>query len=104
MPATFATPEAAQATARRRREERERLLASKTALRDAAIEAERAARAERHRLEALPVLADRLAQAVFDHVEANAGRPVVRDQLAATLHSVILSSGLWRDPRRPPPA
>jgi hypothetical protein len=100
----FPTPAGpALSVARRLREaERERLLLEKTAPARAAEAEERRQRAEQHRLQALPGLADRLAVAVFDHVEANAGRPVVRDQLADALLAVLLRSGIARDARFPP--
>jgi hypothetical protein len=41
-------------------------------------------------------LADDLAGAVFDHIETNGRRPLVRDHLATALAAVLLS-------RSPPP-
>jgi hypothetical protein len=63
-----------------------------------AVERERQQRAETHRLRALEPLADKLAGVVFDHVEASAGRVLVRAQLASALHAALLRSGLAQDP------
>jgi hypothetical protein len=85
----------------RETEERERLLAEKTRPAREAAEAERRERAEQHRLRALEPLADRLAGVVFDVIERD--RVVIRAHLAEALHSALLRSGLWRDPRWPQP-
>jgi hypothetical protein len=66
-----------------------------------AQERERQQRAEAHRLKALEPLADRLAGVVFDVIERD--RVVVRAHLTEAIHSVLLRSGLWRDPRFPQP-
>jgi hypothetical protein len=95
-------PRAPAASTARRLREMQRLIAEKTAPARAAEAEERRQRAEAHRIAALPALADKLAVAVFDHVEANAGRPIVRDQLADALLAVLLRSGIARDARFPP--
>ena len=97
-------PGPAASTARRLREaERERMLAEKTRPAREAAEAERRARAEAHRIAALPVLADRLAEVVFCEIERS-GRVLVKQQLADALHTALLRSGLARDPRSLPTA
>jgi hypothetical protein len=96
-------PPAVSVARRLREEERmRRIIADKTAPRDAALAEERRARAEAHRIAALPALADRLAEAVFNYAEHAENRVMVRDQLAHHLHLVLLGSGLARDPRFPP--
>jgi hypothetical protein len=89
---------------RLREADRRRVLDEKTRPSREAAARDRQLRAELHRMAALPGLADRLAQAVFDHVEGNAGRPVVRDELATALLGVLMKSGIARDPRFPPTA
>jgi hypothetical protein len=81
------------------------LLGAKTARRDAELDLARRERAEAHRLAALPILADRLAEACFTYAEQAERRVMVRDQLAQALLAVLLKSGLHRDSRfdRPPP-
>jgi hypothetical protein len=54
------------------------------------------------KLEALEPLAAEIAAAVFDHVEGS--RCIVKDQLAAKIHStLLLAKSLWADPPAPEP-
>jgi hypothetical protein len=54
------------------------------------------------RLEALAPLAEEIAATVLDHVEAS--RCLVKDQLTAKVHAVlVLTKPLWRDPPAPGP-
>jgi hypothetical protein len=84
------------------RSRRQVMLDAKAAPARRAAAAERQRRAEEHRLKALDPLSDRLAGVCFDEIERQ-GRVTVRAQLAQALRCELLRSGLWRDPRFPPP-
>jgi hypothetical protein len=66
---------------------RDALNREKTARAREAEEQERRRRAEAHRMRALGPLSERLAGVAFDYAEHAEGRVLVRDQLAARLHS-----------------